>query len=74
MCLLVQRRISLNLESLSALSLPHFLPMAQRIQTETLPRIPGRAHNLHLAPPNSSTLSNGLDDQGRKRLSVNLVF
>ena len=29
---------------------------------------------LHLAPPNNSTLSNGLADQGRKRFSVNLVF
>jgi hypothetical protein len=29
--------------------------------------------SLHLEGPNSSTLSNGLADQGRKRFSVNFV-
>jgi hypothetical protein len=28
----------------------------------------------HLAGPNTSTLSKGLADQGRKRFTVNLVF
>jgi hypothetical protein len=32
------------------------------------------AATFHLEESNSSSLSNGVADQGRKRLSVNLVF